>query len=149
MKHEKYEKHGCNNPLRTPKYTRARILYQSVDELMSEGNSNFIPTWDSTDHFHFCCADCRVMADVLQARFLPYPIDEMGKKKIFAIMLFLGCPKCGSTGMRKMYFKPTSFMGHHAYTGKAELMFAQAKEAIGYADVKLERGTRIIPTKKG
>jgi len=28
-------------------------------------------------------------------------------------------------------------------------MFAQAKEAIGYADVKLGRTTRIIPTKKG
>lgn len=146
MKQEKYEKYGSNHPLRRPKNTRARILYQSVDVLLSEGSSHFIPTWDSTDHFHFCCADCRVMADVLQAQFLPYPIDEMGKKKLYAIMLFLGCPQCGSTGMRKMYFKPTSFMGQHAYTGKAELMFGQAKEAVGYADVTLGRNIRINST---
>jgi hypothetical protein len=146
MKHEKYEKDGGNHPLRTPKYTRARKLYQSVDILMSTGTSHFIPTWDSTDHFHFCCADCRVMADVLQADFLPYPIDAEGKNKIFAIMLYFGCPQCGSTGMRKMYFKPTSFMGHHAYTGNAELMFGPSKEAVGHADVTVGRG---IPTKKG
>jgi len=127
---KKYEKYGQNKPLKKPHYTRTKQIFRAVNELISEGNSNFIPTWDSTDHFHFCCADCNVMADVLQVDFYPYPIDAEGKIKIYALFFWLACEKCGSTGLRKIYLKPTSFMGHHAFTTHGELAFGIEKSAV-------------------
>jgi len=105
-------------------------IYQAVNELFSSGSREFIPTWDSTDHLHFCCAKCACAADVLRVGFYPnYPGDAKGTR-MYALFIYLGCPKCGATGFRKIYFKPMSFYGQIAFTDKIKFVFGVEREAI-------------------
>ena len=127
-----YKKHDCNIPLKTPRHTRAKMIYQGVNELLSVGSSDFIPTWDLTDHFHFCCAKCACIADVLQVRFYPNYVGDSKGTKLYALFIFLGCPKCGATGFRKIYFKPIRYTGQIAFTDKKQVhLFGDGKEAVG------------------
>ncbi len=124
-----YIKFDCNIPLKKPwiKKFRKSIIYRAVNELLSLGGDQFIPTWDDTDHFHFCCSKCEVMADVLQCDFMPNYADSSGKL-LYALFIWLGCPKCGDTGFRKIYFKPRVYIGQKAFTGN-NLLFFGMKEA--------------------
>jgi hypothetical protein len=126
---KKYEKNGCNVPLKTPRFKRQRstIIYQAVNELLSEGDSDFIPMWDETDHFHFCCANCKHAADVLQVDFDPRYAEN---GKLYALFIWLGCEKCGSTGFRKIYLKPSSHLGQEAFTSEQVLVFGKEKHAF-------------------
>jgi len=134
-KKPKYIKFDCNIP-KKPKCTRATFIYTSINELACTGFSNFIPTWDSTDHFHFCCADCGVMADVLEVRFYPYREDG----KLYALFFYLGCPKCGATGQRKIYLKPSSYLGQEAFAKNRKLyIFGKEKEASGTLEWKAKK----------
>ena len=68
----KYAGSYFNIPLKKPKaYKFERTLYQSIGEFQLGGSTDFIPTWDSTDHFHFCCQNCESMADVLKVDYIP------------------------------------------------------------------------------
>ena len=131
----KYEKHGLNKLLKTPIAPKCtKTIYRVVNSILSEGHGDqFIPTWDTTDHFHFACEKCETMLDVLQVDFSPYPEDAEGKQKLYALMLFMACPNCKKTGMRKMYFKPTSFMCQSAisfYPELKELRFGKEPKAL-------------------
>lgn len=129
MPKPKYAKFGCNIPLKKPKHTRSQLIYSNVNELASTGFSNFIPSWDSTDHFHFCCGDCGIMADVLQVMFYPRYAED---GKLYALFVYLGCPKCGTTGFRKIYLKPSSYLGQEAFANNHKLyIFGKEKEAGG------------------
>ena len=96
---KKYEMYGQNEPLKTPRRTRARTIFQSVDIVQTQGE-HFIPTWDSTDHLAFKCDTCKTPADVIAVQFLPH-YDSSGSVLYFR----LGCPKCGKTGQRKIYLE--------------------------------------------
>lgn len=99
---KKYEMHGQNEPLKTPRRTRARTIFQSVDILLTHGE-HFTPAWDSTDHMTFKCDACKTVADVLAVQFVPH-YDIAGSVLYFR----LGCPKCGKTGQRKIYLESMS-----------------------------------------
>lgn len=89
------------NFLKKPKYTRKEWIYQAVDKhhLFIRGGT-FLPTWDTTDHLHFVCAECKSVADILAVRFVP----NYSKSDVkFALYFYLACPKCGATGQRKIY----------------------------------------------
>ena len=60
--------------------------------------------------------------------------DQPPDKKLgglFTLYIFLGCPKCGATGQRKMYFNPISFLGQQALTDEnVKLVFGRGSEAL-------------------
>ena len=130
MSKPEYVELGCNIPLETPRHTKRKTIYQAVNKLSSKGGSDFIPMWDSTDHFNFCCAKCGCAADVLEVDFYPNYSGDAKGTKMYALFIFLGCPKCGATGFRKIYLKPKSFHGQIAFTEKARLAFGAEREAI-------------------
>jgi len=125
-----YVNRDFNVPLRIPRFTKAKNIYRAVNKLLSKGGSDFIPMWDSTDHFNFCCAKCGCAADVLEVDFYPNYSGDAKGTKMYALFIFLGCPKCGATGFRKIYLKPKSFHGQIAFTEKARLAFGAEREAI-------------------
>ena len=84
-----------------PKTVRGGIIYSTIDtETRLFHGACFLPTWDSTDHLHFICEHCKSVADVLQVRFT----SHYSKTPRYALFFYLGCPECGATGQRKIYF---------------------------------------------
>lgn len=80
--------------------TRGGLIYTALDgESYSIGGDVFLPTWDSTDHFHFVCKKCKAVADVLAVKFN----TRYGGGVKHALFFYLGCRKCGATGQRKIY----------------------------------------------
>jgi hypothetical protein len=61
--------------------------------------SLFIPVFDQTDHFHFCCVKCKEIADVT----LVERNDAYAKTP--TIYFYLQCPKCGAANFRKIYLE--------------------------------------------
>lgn len=101
MPYERKTQNGfvINKLLKKPK-TKSGVLYSAIDEQsVLIGGSRFLPTWDETDHFHFVCAKCKSVADILQVRF----DANYGKDVKYALFFYLGCRKCGATGQRKIY----------------------------------------------
>lgn len=92
---------GEHTPIRKKPKIRGGIIYSLLDPeagYMITGD-HFLPTWDSTDHFHFVCGECKTVADVLEVKALhPY-----GSGIKCAIFFYLGCPACGNSGQRKIY----------------------------------------------
>ncbi len=134
----KYERYNQNKPLKKPIAPKTtKTIYRAVNVVLSEGSSDFIPTYDSTDHFHFACEDCETMLDVLQVDFSPYPQDAEGKQKLYALLFYMGCPNCGKTGIRKIYLKPTSFMGEQTVTSKNKrLIYGTEPKALDIEKLK-------------
>ena len=127
----KYTKGEGNTLLKTPRTTKAEMIYQAVNEYLSTGDGNFIPTWDDTDHFHFCCGSCACIADILQVKFYPNYSGDWKGTKLYAFFIYLGCPMCGLTGFRKIYLKPRNCIGQKAFANEKQLyIFGVGKEAI-------------------
>lgn len=129
----RYTEEHFNLPLKKPRHARPGTIYEAVTSLLTQGEA-FVPTWDSTDHFHFACPKCGYMADVLSVEF--YPHYPKGK---YALIFHLGCAKCGRTGTRKIYFKPTSFLAHRAFLDDKILVFGVEKEFYGLVKI-LKKG---------
>jgi len=116
-----------NDLLRNPRTIRGdKIVYSAVNlETLHIMSGEFTPSWDSTDHFHFVCDRCGVVADILQVRYVPnYPNVS------YALFFYLGCVKCGATGQRKIYLarrsKPARF--HETLIGNEILIFGDGRE---------------------
>jgi len=79
---------------------RGELIYSILDrESYLIRGDHFLPTWDTTDHFHFVCGKCKGVADVLEIRFDP----QYGSDVKYALFFYLGCRVCGATGQRKIY----------------------------------------------
>lgn len=128
-KQPKYVERGLyNKPLPQPRHTRTRVIYTAVEDLLTHGG-NFLPTRDSTDHFHFACEKCHSMADVLKVEFYP---RYGGNRKLYAIFFWLGCPDCGNTGFRKIYLKPSSYFGQECFTYDREVfVYGDGRKPVG------------------
>jgi hypothetical protein len=88
-----------NRFLKKPK-ARGGLIYTALDEeTVSIHGGRFLPTWDSTDHFHFICEECKSVADVLRVKF----DANYGGGVKYALFFYLGCRKCGASGQRKIY----------------------------------------------
>jgi len=97
-----------NKPLEKPllRY-KGGFIYLSIDpKSYLIGNGRFVPTFDDTDHLQFACANCFSIADILAVI-----------RKGDVIYFWLGCPKCGKTGQRKIYLSKglRRAFCHHAY----------------------------------
>lgn len=89
-----------NKIIQKPK-SRKGTLYSTIDsDTILIGGDSFLPTWDSTDHFRFVCEKCKTVADVIQVDFTNKYCEEVK----YALFFYLGCPECGATGQRKIYF---------------------------------------------
>ncbi len=89
-----------NRILKKPIATSESLIYSLIDqESKIFDASNFLPTWDSTDHFHFVCQKCKSVADVLEGKFS----RSYGGGVNYALFFRLGCRRCGATGQRKIY----------------------------------------------
>jgi hypothetical protein len=87
------------------KTTRARIIYRRVgSEYDWQKYGNFIPCYDSTDHFSFVCAKCKTPADVLTMDFTPH-MKSPPKTKCSTLLFILKCPKCDTVGIRKIHLQ--------------------------------------------
>ena len=75
----------------------------------------FIPVFDRSDHFHFACAKCREIVDVLMVE------RDDGYADTPTVYFYLRCPKCGSQGFRKIYLEDT---------GKHFLVFPKVVESL-------------------
>ncbi len=127
-----------NIPLEKPKGFGSNYnltLFESVESFASgTGSSNFIPTWDSTDHFHFCCQNCECIANVLKVDYTQPPKNLEG---IYTIYIFLQCPKCGTTGQRKIHLNAASFRGQQTVTEtNKRLIFGRNQETIDTKQLK-------------
>lgn len=89
------------NKLREKPKARGGILYNILRAWSIHGDV-FLPTWDSTDHFHFVCKKCKSVADVLMVKFN----TNYGGGVRYALFFYLGCRSCGVTGQRKIYLDP-------------------------------------------
>lgn len=89
-----------NRPLPKPK-AKGGIIYSTIDEetIFIDGQS-FSIAYDDTDHFSFVCDGCHHIVEVLQVKFVTNCADDQK----FALFFYLGCPQCGATGQRKIYF---------------------------------------------
>jgi len=91
------------NVLTKSYYQKNTVIFNKVREICINGD-NFVPTWDSTDHFNFACSKCKSASDILRVEVYPdRGFDEVSKSG--AIYFYLGCPKCGATGQRKIYLE--------------------------------------------
>jgi len=128
-KHE--DGYVSNRLLRTPKTIRdERVVYSAVDpETLAIRGGDFVPSWDSTDHFHWICQRCKVVTDVLQVRYMPGYSNGEGSR-LYALFFYLGCVKCGATGHRKIYLarrpKPARF--HETLIDNEILIFGDGRD---------------------
>ena len=77
-----YKKRGIKNPYKM------------------EGNTPaFVPVFDDTDHFHFACAHCEDIAEVV----LVERNDAYAHTP--TIYFYLRCLKCGTATFRKIYLE--------------------------------------------
>jgi hypothetical protein len=91
----------ANAFLKTPSHMSGGTIYSVVDEKTIDINGDhFLPTFDSTDHLSFVCEECKTVADVLAVLFDP---NYSRPNPRFALFFYLGCPKCGASGQRKIY----------------------------------------------
>lgn len=88
-----------NEPRKKPHKTTARLIYQCVTNLITQGE-DFIPTWDTTDHLSFACEECHTKATILAVEFYPN-LPPVGATLYFR----LKCPSCKRTGQRKIYLE--------------------------------------------
>lgn len=65
------------------------------------GDGTFVPVFDSTDHFHWACEKCKVLARVIMVK----RDDTYAERP--TIYFYLKCPKCGKEGQRKIYLDQT------------------------------------------
>jgi len=123
---------GFNIAKKKPFKTRARTIYLAVDNLMIQGDE-FLPTWDTTDHFHFVCAGCHCVANVYEIIFVPKYSGQVGASLHF----FLSCPECEKSGQRKIYLKMRSasckFQQTFTHDGK---VLQYGKERTPYAEIQ-------------
>lgn len=90
------------------------------------GGGEFDPTWDTTDHFHFICHACLTAADVLEVKLhSPY-----GGGIKYALFFYLGCPKCGATGQRKIYLdhRDDACLFQTTYIGGEVLIYGRKRQ---------------------
>ncbi|RLI19017.1 hypothetical protein DRO54_09280 [Candidatus Bathyarchaeota archaeon] len=113
-----------NKLLKKPK-VRGGIIYSAVNHRCIHGG-RFLPTWDGTDHFHFVCAKCKGVADVLAVKFC----TDYGGGVKYALFFYLGCRKCGATGQRKIYLdrRPDACMFQIAFDGENVYYYREADE---------------------
>jgi hypothetical protein len=147
---EKYEQHGNNKRIK-PKTTTAKIIYNSI-YAPNINDQRFIPTWDSTDHFSFCCEKCKTVADILKidfaANFPKEPSDW--NKKCSTMYFYMGCKNCGTTGMRKIYieYPHGTAVYHETFDGKTNRAFIfKEDKPYGYVQMKPE-GEAVILEKE-
>jgi len=105
-----------NEPLKKPKKTTARLIFQSVTNILTQGE-DFIPTWDTTDHLNFVCAECHAKATILAVEFYPN-INAVGA----ALYFRLKCPNCKNTGQRKIYLETKDAPFQQALNYKNQLL---------------------------
>jgi hypothetical protein len=83
-----------------------QILYSLLRPTSQKlGMDRFVPEYDSSYNMRFACGKCKAPADILEVRFRNDP---------GSIYFYLGCPKCGATGLRKIDF--SSRISHHLPT---------------------------------
>jgi len=103
-----------NQLLKRPQSKRSGWVYSAVDlsTHLYQGDQ-FLPTWDETDHLHFVCAKDKHVADILSVKLDASYSDEVK----YALFFYLGCPKCGATGQRKIYLdmRDRAAKFQHAY----------------------------------
>ena len=69
LEEKKYQNYRSNELLENPELKDA-LIYSAVEPgTLTTSNSNFLPTWDDTDHLHFACSKCKSVADILTIRF--------------------------------------------------------------------------------
>ena len=64
-----------------------------------KGDGDFIPIFDTTDHFHFACRDCQKLVEILMVRRHDAYADTP------TIYFYMRCPKCGKEGQMKTYLE--------------------------------------------
>ena len=83
-----------------------QVLFSLLRHIFQKlGMDPFIPEYDSSYNMRFACEKCEASADILEVRLR----DDPG-----SIYFYLGCPKCGPTGLRKIDF--SSPISHHLPT---------------------------------
>ena len=86
------------------------------------GDPIFVPVFDLTDHFHFVCARCKEISQVLSV------IRDDSYANTPTIYFWLKCPICGAVGARKIYLED---QGKHflAFPRTVELLAKNPREA--------------------
>jgi hypothetical protein len=84
--------------------------------------ASFSPVFDTTDHFHFACDECKEIATILQVE----RNDSYANTP--TIRLLMLCPKCEKCGLRKIYLEDA---GKHflSFPKFIELLAKKPKEA--------------------
>jgi len=125
-----------NEHLKTPKITRARLIYSLIDpETELIHGDIFLPTWDSTDHLFFICEKCKTAADVLHVMFDPHYAKPPNPS--YALFFRLGCPKCGASGQRKIYLdrRDDPAFAHNTYDENS--LYIYGRERRPYEVIKM------------
>jgi hypothetical protein len=103
-----------------------KIIYTQIKRgqpYVIKAGGYFIPVFDSTDHFHFACQDCREIAEVIMVK----------RHDCYAntptLYFYLHCPKCGKEDSRKIYLEDS---GKHCMgiPSKMEPLAKTVDEAI-------------------
>lgn len=103
-----------------------KVIYKNKKfdpENQSYGTSMAItPVFDSTDHMHFACGQCKEITTTL----LVYRDDSYANTP--TIYFLMRCPKCGKCGIRKIYLEDC---GKHfmVFPSKVELLAKTPEEA--------------------
>jgi len=113
---------------------KSKIIFDTTFNADINSN-NFLPTWDYTDHFSFCCENCVVEAEILGVDFRNIPCKDY---ELFVIYFRLGCQECGETGYRKISFenphRHSSF--HHTFDCRMNTLF-HFKNGRPYQAIKM------------
>jgi len=105
VKYEKWRKKLDEYMLsRKEKYPKKHefVIYSTIPRgypYYIRADGDFIPVFDSTDHFHFACSRCKEIACVVMVRRHDSYADTP------TIYFYLKCPKCGAEGQRKIYLE--------------------------------------------
>lgn len=117
------------NQLLTEPEARGGLIYSVLDrETHLIKGDCFLPTWDTTDHFHFVCEKCKGVADVLMVKFVSDYSDDIK----YALFFYLGCRKCGASGQRKIYLdrRPDACVFQVAYDKGYLYFYGRKDESI-------------------
>jgi len=86
------------NVLRKKAVSKPGLVFSLLDPVIhTVGGDSPKPVYDNTDHLQFQCEKCSALVDMLDVR-----LDHHGRD--YTLFLFLGCPKCGASGARKIYW---------------------------------------------
>jgi hypothetical protein len=133
------------------KLTKARIIYRRVNaEIDWNKQSKFIPSWDSTDHFNFVCADCKTPADIITADFTP-KMKGRPNTKLSCLLFILKCPKCGTVGIRRIYleYPHAEVAWQTAYDAQTNRIYTiNGTQPVAYSQIIAENPVKILQQPK-